>query len=173
VVTPTDPAQWGGKELVALYRARWQIELFFKRLKQGLRLHQLGLEDFSRVSCVVHLNVIGWWLQEEEAQWMREILTSVLVPLADDLSDGRELTESVEESEAGEWILSSWTLAHFCCEQVRTMLRGAWTHRRIEQCQQALQRYVRSRKRKRGHRETEQRAWLQCRGSQTAQARGA
>jgi hypothetical protein len=168
LVTTTDPAQWSGKELVALYRARWQIELFFKRLKQGLRLHQLRLEDFSRVSCVVQLNLIGWWLQEEEAQWMREVLTSVLGPLADDLSDGREPTEGVEEPEAGEWILSSWTLAHFCCEQVRTMLRGAWTHRRLQECQQALQRYVRSRKRKRGHRETEQRAWLQRRGPQPA-----
>lgn len=173
LVSTTNPVQWSGKELVALYRARWQIELFFKRLKQGLRLHQLRLEDFARVSCVLQLNLIGWWRQEEEAQWMREVLTSVLVPLADDLSDGRELTEGVEQSEAGEWILSSWTLAHFCCEQVRTMLRGAWTHRRIVHCQPALQRYVRSRTRKRGHRETEQRAWLQCRGSQTAQAKGA
>ena len=172
LVTTTDPGQWSGKELVALYRARWQIELFFKRLKQGLRLHQLRLEDFARVSCVVHLNLIGWWLQEEEAQWMREVLTSVLEPLADDLCEENELTESVQESEAGEWLLSSGTLAHLCCEQVRTMLRGAWTHQRIEQCQQALQRQVRSHQRKRGHRETEQRAWLQGRGSQTAQAGG-
>jgi len=35
---------------------------------------------------VVQLNLIGWWLQEEEAQWMREILTSTLMPLADDLA---------------------------------------------------------------------------------------
>ena len=173
LVTTAEPAAWSGKDLVALYRARWQIELFFKRLKQGLRLHQLRLEDFARVSCVLQLNLIGWWLQEEEAQWMREILTSVLVPLADDLSEVSESAEGPGEPETGEWILSSWTVAHFCCEQVRTMVRGAWSHRRIQQCQQALQRYVRSRKRKRGHRETEQRAWLQRRGSPPAQAAGA
>lgn len=173
LVTTTDSAQWSGRELVALYRARWQIELFFKRLKQGLRLHQLRLEDFARVSCVVQLNLIGWWLQEEEALWMREILTSVLVPLADDLSDVSEQAEGIQEPEAGEWILSSWTLAHFCCEQVRTMLRGAWSHQRIEQCQQALLRYVRSRQRKRGHCETQQRAWLQRRCCPSAEAAGA
>jgi len=133
----------------------------------------LRLEDFARVSCVVQLNLIGWWLQEEEALWMREILTSVLVPLADDLSDVSEQAEGIQEPEAGEWILSSWTLAHFCCEQVRTMLRGAWSHQRIEQCQQALLRYVRSRQRKRGHCETQQRAWLQRRCCPSAEAAGA
>ena len=173
LVTTTNPAQWSGKELVALYRARWQIEVFFKRLKQGLRLHQLRLEDWERVSCVVQLNLIGWWLQEEEAQWMREVLTSALVPLADDLPDGSEQAEGVGEPEAGEWIRSHWTLAHFCCEQVRTMVRGAWSHRRLQECQQALQRYVRSRKRKRGHHETEQCAWLQRRCPPPASAGGA
>ncbi|MGZ3621916.1 MAG: hypothetical protein ACXWPG_02320, partial [Ktedonobacteraceae bacterium] len=61
------------------------------------------------------------------------------------------------------WVLSSWTLAHMCGEQVRTMLRGAWSRRRIQECQHALQRYVRSHQRKRRHRESEQRAWLQSR----------
>lgn len=165
LVTTAQRAAWSGKDLVGLYRARWQIELFFKRLKQGLRLHQLRLQDFARVSCVLQLNLIGWWLQEEEALWMREVLTSVLLPLAEDLHELREPEESQEEPPE-EWVISSWTLAHFCCEQVRTMLRGAWSRQRMQQCQQALRRYVRSRKRQRGHRESEQRAWLRIRGVQ-------
>ncbi len=173
LVSTTDPAEWSGKALVALYRARWQIELFFKRLKQCLQLHQLRLQEWERVSCVVQLNLIGWWLQEEEAQWMREILTSTLVPLADNLSAVREPGEGAGEPEEDSGILSSWTLAHFCCEQVRTMVRGAWSHRRIQECQSALQRYVRSRQRKRGHRETEQRALLQRRCPPPAEAGGA
>ena len=104
---------------------------------------------------------------------MREILTSVLVPLADDLGEVGEPEESQAEQEKGEWVLSSWTLAHFCCEQVRTMLRGAWSHRRIQECQHVLQRYVRSRKRQRGHRENEQRAWLHTRCAQPAETFGA
>jgi len=138
-----------------------------------LRLHQFLLKDWERVSCVVQLSLIGWWLQEEEADWMREVLTGVLDPLADELPDVSEQEQSPGEEEAQEWVLSSWTLAHFCCEQVRTMLRGAWSHRRMHQCQQALRRYVRSRKRKRGHRETEQRAWVQRRCSQPAETAGA
>jgi hypothetical protein len=121
----------------------------------------------------MQLNLIGWWLQEEEAQWMREILTSAHAPLADDLSAMSESAEGAGEPQAGAGILSSWTLAHFCCEQVRTMVRGAWSHRRIQECQPALQRYVRSRQRKRGHRETEQRALVQRRCPQPAEAGGA
>ena len=161
LVTTTERTQWSGKDLVALYRARWQIEIFFKRLKQCLRLHQLVLKDWERASCVVQLNLIVWWLQEQEAQWMREVLTSVLEPLAEDV---RAVSEDEESQQEQDWILSSWTLAHFCSEQVRTMVRGAWSRRRTQECQQALQRYVRSHKRKRGHRESEQRAWVQSRG---------
>jgi Transposase DDE domain len=172
LVTTTDLAQWSGKDLVALYRARWQIELFFKRLKQCLRLHQLRLQDWERVSCVVQLNLILWWLQEQEAQWMRQVLTGVLSPMPGEIREVDEPEESEAEQQASEWILSSWTLAHFCCEQVRTMLRGAWSPQRTRACQHALRRYVRSRKRPRGHRESEQRAWLQSRCPQQAGAVG-
>lgn len=168
LVTTTPREQWSGKDLVALYRARWQIELFFKRLKQCLHLHQLRHQDWERASTVVQLYLIVWWLQEQEAQWMREVLTSVLEPLAEDVcevSEGEgEENQRIPAEEEQEWVLSSWTLAHMCGEQVRTMLRGAWSRRRMQECQHALQRYVRSHRRKRGHRESEQRAWLQSRG---------
>jgi Transposase DDE domain len=168
LVTTTERAEWSGKDLVALYRARWQIEVFFKRLKQCLRLHQLVLKDWERASCVVQLNLIVWWLQEPEAEWMREVLTSVLEPLAEGVRDVSEDEESQGEQEAEDWILSSWTLAHFWCEQVRTMLRGAWSRPRTQECQRALRRYVRSHPRTRGHCESEQRAWVQSRGRQPA-----
>lgn len=116
LVTTTERTAWSGKELVALYRARWQIEVFFKRLKQCLRLHHLVLKDWGRVSCVVQLNLIVWWLQEQEAQWMREVLTSILEPLTADVHEMSELEEHQGEQEATDWILSSWTLAHFCCQ---------------------------------------------------------
>ena len=164
LVTTTDPAQWSGKELVALYRARWHIELFFKRLKQCLQLHQLRHQDWERASSVVQLYLLVWWLQEQEAQWMREVLTSVLEPLAEDVCEGSESEGEGEPEEEQDWVLSSWTLAHMCAEQVRTMVRGAWSRRRMQECQHALRRYVRSHRRKRGHLESEQRAWLQSRG---------
>jgi hypothetical protein len=53
-------------------------------------------------------------------------------------------------------------------EQVRTTLRGAWTRQRIQHCLPFLRRYLCSRKRPRGHQETEQRTWLLRREIQRA-----
>ena len=162
LVTTTDKAMWSGQDLVYLYRARWQIELFFKRIKQCLHLHCLVLKDWERVSCVLHLNLIAWWLQEQEAKFLRELLTQVLLPMQGPINQIREPEDRDEEQEEQQWVISSWTLAHFCCEEVRTMLRGAWTRRRKQECEPALRRYIFSRKRKRGHRESEQRVWLEA-----------
>ena len=49
--------------MVRLYRTRWQIELFFKRLKQCLRLHGFVLKDWERASHVLRLNLVVWWLR--------------------------------------------------------------------------------------------------------------
>jgi hypothetical protein len=165
LVSTADRAVWSGKDLVRLYRARWQIELFFKRLKQCLQLHQVRLKDWQRVSCVVQLCLISWWLQEQEAQWLRELLLGLLEPLGEDIA---ELADREEEQDEQHWVLSSWTLTHWCSEQVRTMLRGAWSRQRIEHCLPLLWRYVCSRKRPRGHQQTDQCAWLLSREVQRA-----
>jgi CRP/FNR family cyclic AMP-dependent transcriptional regulator len=136
------------------------IELLFKRIKQCLRLHEIAVKDWGRASSLLQLNLIGWWLQEQEAAWMRGVLTDVLQPSQETIREW-ESDEAPNAQQEAELILSSWRLSHFCCEQVRTMLRGAWTHRRLEQCQHARLSYVKSRKRQRGHRESEQRDWLQ------------
>src|SRR5256886_4589610 len=162
LVTTTDEAVWSGQDLIYLYRARWQIELLFKRIKQCLRLHHFVLKDWQRVSCVLHLNLIVWCLQEQEAEYLRGLLTQVLSPMQEQIKQLWEPEECQEEPEESQWVFSSWTVAHFCCEEIRTMLRGAWTRRRKQECAPALLRYVLSRKRKRGHRESEQRAWLEA-----------
>jgi len=167
-VSTADRAMWSGRDLVRLYRARWQIELLFKRLKQCLQLHQVRLKDWQRGSSVLQLCLIGWCLQEQEAEYLRELLSGLLQPQAEEIGDWRQSKQDEGEQEAGSWILSSWTPAQVCCEQVRTMLRGAWSQRRLQQCLPLLQRYLCSRPRKRGHCETEQRAWLQARAIQRA-----
>lgn len=166
LVTTTEQAMWSGQELVHLYRARWQIELFFKRLKQCLHLHQFVVKDWQRVHCVLQLVLIVWVLQEQEAQWMRERLTAALAERTGEIREvgEQESTSDGNASAEGE-IVSSWTVAHFCCEETRTMLRGAWSRQRKQECEAALRRYVLSRKRKRGHRESEQRAWVEAKSS--------
>ncbi len=104
---------------------------------------------------------------------MREVLTGLLEPMAGDIPDVREHEESQAEEEAEEGIRSQWTLAHFCCEQVRPRRRGAWLRRCIQECQHARPRDVRSRKPQRGHRESEQHAWLHTKWTQRAGAVGA
>jgi hypothetical protein len=166
LVSTTDAAVWSGADLVRLYRARWQIELLFKRLKQCLRVHGLRLKDWHRASHVLRLLLLVWWLQEQEVQWMQQVLSGVLTPCAGEIRGVSEPEPTAQgESEEEDWVLSEWTLAHFCSEEVRTMLRGAWTRQRKEDCRAALQRYVRSHRPKRGHRSSEQRAWLQARSS--------
>ena len=59
---------WSAQDVVKLYRVRWQIELLFKRLKQGLQLHLLPVKLWERAQAYVHLCLIVWSLQEQEAQ---------------------------------------------------------------------------------------------------------
>ncbi len=54
------------QDVVKLYRVRWQIELFFKRLKSGLQMHLLPVKLWERASTYVHLCLIVWSLQEQE-----------------------------------------------------------------------------------------------------------
>jgi len=64
-----------------------------------LHLHCLGLKDWERVSCVLHLNLIAWWFQEQEAQWLGDLLTPLLSPTQGPINQGGELEECEEEQE--------------------------------------------------------------------------
>ena len=55
LATTLPQEQWSAPEVVKLYRARWQIELVFKRLKQGLQLHLLPMKRMAneqRCMCI-------------------------------------------------------------------------------------------------------------------------
>ena len=99
---------------------------------------------------------------EQEAQWLRDLLTQVLSARQEPINQIGEPEGCEEEQEELQWVKSHWTLAHVCCEEVPIMLRGAWTRKCQQECEPALRRYVFSRKRQRGHRESEQRAWLEA-----------
>ncbi len=70
--------QWSALDVVKLYQARWQIELFFKRLKQGLLLHLLPVKEWKRAQAYVHLCLIVWALQEQNAQELCQQLAGLL-----------------------------------------------------------------------------------------------
>lgn len=148
---------WSAQEVVKLYRARWQIELFFKRLKQGLLLHWVPFKAWSRAQAYVHLCLLVWALQEQNAQELRDGLVQWLKePEVGGLEEAEE-----EESEPSRWVISQWGLARCELETFQTLLRGSWTRQRLRDALPDLQRYLvhRDRQRRRSQ-ETEVQHWL-------------
>src|SRR6266702_3211716 len=152
--------QWSAQDVVKLYRARWQIELLFKRLKHGLQLHLLPVKLWERAQASVQLCLIVWSLQEQEAQELSELLVGRLrEPEVGPLEEPAE-----DAAENPTWVVSHWGLA--CCElsTLRTLLRGSWTRQRLRDCLPALRRYLVSRQRQtRLSQETEVQQWLRQR----------
>jgi len=142
---------------VQLYRARWQIELVFKRLKQGLNWHGVSIKDWDHLTTLVQLKLIVWCLQEQEQLWMRERLSELIqVPQRDWDEANLEQDEATEQ-----WVVSSWLLTQQCLQDLSMVLRGRWSRQHLQRCLPLLQRYLLSRKRrKRTHQETTVRTWL-------------
>jgi IS4 transposase len=58
-------ASWSDEQVLALYRARWQVELLIKRMKQVLRLAQLrGKTALTNEATILAL-LVCWALQQQ------------------------------------------------------------------------------------------------------------
>jgi hypothetical protein len=158
IIGTTLPQQiWSAQDVVKLYRARWQIERLFKRLKRGLQLHLLPMKLWERAQAYVHLCLIVWSLQEQEAQALSQMLAGLL----NEPEVGPQEEPAEDEPELPIWVISHWRLARCELETLQTLLRGCWTQQRVRDCLPALQRYLVSRQRKkRPSQETEVRHWL-------------
>ena len=118
-------------------------------------MHLLPTKLWEQAQTYVHLSLIVWSLQEQEAQELSEVLSGLLVepaigPLQED-----------EEQESSPWVISHGGLA--CCEleTLRTLLRGSWTRQRLRDCLPSLRRYLVSRQRcRRPSQENEMHHWL-------------
>ena len=149
--------QWSALDVVKLYRARWQIELFFKRLKQGLLLHLLPVQVWQRAQAYVQLCLIVWSLQEHNAQELSDELAGLLK----EPEVGVLLEPEQEESDSPIWVISHWGLARCELETLQTLLRGSWSRQRLRDCLPQLRRYLVSRDRQtRPSQETEVQRWL-------------
>jgi hypothetical protein len=157
LITTLKLQSWSDEEVAQLYRARWQIELVFKRLKQGLNWHGVSIKDWDHLSTLVQLKLIVWCLQEQEQLWMREQLGQLMQLPQRDWQEA-----SLEPDEASDqWAISSWLLTQQCLQDLSMLLRGQWSRQHLQCCLPLLQRYLLSRKRrKRTHQETTVRTWL-------------
>ena len=136
---------WSDEQVLALYRARWQIELVIKRMKQVLKLAQLrGKTALTNEATILAL-LVCWALQQQEAQQAREVLSQavqqmVAIPAA---SVAQSEALSGEPPALREGAVSSWMLTSICVQTLRVIVQGYWTLARLRTCLPHLRRFVR------------------------------
>jgi hypothetical protein len=140
LITTLDAGTWSTADVLYVYRARWQVELVFKKMKQLLRLNQIRSKHPTSVEATVRALVIAWALHESTTMWLRTLLRATAAP------------ESV--------VVSSWLLSGLGLETLRQQVQGWWSEARLQACLPRLHRFLCSRPRRRGHQESTVRTWL-------------
>jgi DDE family transposase len=140
LITTLDAGTWSTADVLYVYRARWQVELVFKKMKQLLRLNQIRSTHRTRVEATVRALVIAWALHESTTTWLRTLLSA---PAS---------SESV--------VVSSWLVSGLGLETLRQQGQGRWSEARLQACLPRLHRFLCSRLRRRGHQESPVRTWL-------------
>jgi hypothetical protein len=140
LITTLEAPTWTAAEVLVVYRARWQVELVFKRMKQLLRLNQIRSTHRTSVEATVRALLVAWALHEDTTTLLRTLLSPPTTP------------EAV--------VISSWLLSGLGLDTVRQEVQGTWSEARVLACGPRLQRFLCSRPRRRGHQESAVRAWL-------------
>jgi hypothetical protein len=123
-----------------VYRARWQVELVFKKMKQLLRLNQIRSKHRTSVEATVRALLIAWALHESTTTWLRTLLSATASP------------ESV--------VVSSWLVSGLGLDTLRQQVQGRWSEAHLQACLPRLHRFLCSRPRRRGCQESTVRTWL-------------
>ncbi len=160
VLTTLPVADWSDQEVLSLYRARWHIELLFKRIKQLLSQHRLRAETEETAKATVYAILVSWMLQHEVAQEIRVSLQEMQAVLLE-AEQPLEETEAWQQPPISEWQVQALSVELFC-QQVR----GGWTHERLRSCLPQLRRHLGERPRKRPHRWQQVTQWLQGSGGE-------
>jgi len=140
LITTLDAATWSTADVLYVYRARWQVELVLKKMKQLLRLNQIRSKHRTSVEATVRALLIAWALQESTTMWLRTMLSATASP------------ESV--------VVSSWLVSGLGLDTLRQQVQGRWSEARLQTCLPRLHRFLCSRPRRRGHQESTMRTWL-------------
>ena len=140
LITTLDAGTWSTADVLYVYRARWQVELVFKKMKQLLRLNQIRSKHRTSVEATVRALVIAWALHESTTTWLRTLLTATAS------------SESV--------VVSSWLVSGLGLETLRQQVQGRWSEARLQARLPRLHRFLCSRLRRRGHQESTVRTWL-------------
>jgi hypothetical protein len=142
VVVSNLPAEtWPARDVLALYRVRWQVELLIKRFKSVLALDQLRTKDPELAQVYLLGKALGVLLLD---QWTSQHLQALSAWFDD-------TTRPV----------SLWRWTAFWWEQLRALVRGEITLTMIQQALPKLSRYLRDSPRQRRSQLACTRQWLQ------------
>jgi hypothetical protein len=145
VITTLETALWSAADVLTLYRARWQVELVFKRMKQLLRLNQIRSTNLTSVEATVRALLIAWALHEATVGHLRALLP----------------TGTAMEGPP----VSSWLLTGLGLDTLRQQVQGTWSDARLRACLPRLRRFLASSPRRRRHQESTVRTWLDSRAA--------
>jgi hypothetical protein len=143
LITTLDAGTWSTADVLYVYRARWQVELVFKKMKQLLRLNQIRSKHRTSVEATVRALLIAWALHESTTTWLRPLLRA---------------TASAESV-----VVSSWLVSGLGLDTLRQQVQGRWSEARLQACLPRLHRFLCSRPRRRECQEATVRTWLEQR----------
>jgi DDE family transposase len=127
LVTTLPAPSWSAERLLELYRARWQVEVLFKRIKAVLSMHLLPAQPPQSAQAMIYALLVAWMLIEEDVEELRRQLT---------------------DGEPVDCPKSRWRLAHLAFDALRKGLEGHWTPERLQAVLPELRRlFVERRKR--------------------------
>jgi hypothetical protein len=154
---------WSDEQVLTLYRARWQIELFIKRLKQVLKLAQLrGKTALTNEATILAL-LVAWSLLQPEVTFARQVLSQAVQQWPTAHDEARATTEVIPPDKplttSTATTLSSWTISALCVQTLRQLVQGSWTFARLQVCWPFLLRFL-AHRRKRPHQESSIRCQL-------------
>jgi hypothetical protein len=167
VMTTLPALDWSAKDVLTLYRARWHIELLFKRIKQLLDQHCLRAETEETAKATIYAILASWLLQQHVANAMKTALKSmyqIIEQERDAMSEGSDQREGHEET-----AISEWQVQVLSVEVFRQQVRGSWSQQRLTRCLPQLERHLRIRSRKRPHRWQQVCTWLTDSGGNAGQ----
>jgi Transposase DDE domain len=125
---------WTAEELLWLYRARWQVELVFKRIKQLLRLGQIRASSRAGAEATIRALLVAWLLQEQNNRQMQALLVDLL-----------PVPSEQEQQAHNPAVVSNWTLTVLSLETLRQQVQGHWNQARVQECLPRLRRFLTSR----------------------------
>src|SRR5262244_468418 len=107
LITTLDAGTWSTADVLYVYRARWQVELVFKRMKQLLRLNQIRSTHQTSVEATVRALLVAWALQEGIMSELRAHLPTDTPPTPR--------------------AVSSWGLVGLGLDTLRQQVQGTWS----------------------------------------------